>query len=453
MSKQNQMVLGVFFNPTGHHSASWRHPDAEADAGINFSHYAEIARTAERAKFHLLFLADNIGVRDAKMEALSRSAQYIANFEPMTLLSALSAVTEKIGLVATASTSYNEPFHVARKFASIDHLSGGRAGWNIVTSTLKSEANNFGREEHLDHKERYERAREFTEVVMGLWDSWDDDAFPRDKLSGLFFEPDKLHTLNHKGRFFNVRGPLNVPRSPQGCPVLVQAGASDDGREFASEFAEIIFTNHLTKESGKAYYADLKARAAKYGRSGDQIKVLPGLSPVVGRTSAEAEERFEYLQSLIDPIVAREMLSTVLGGADLSGYQLDGPLPDLPITNTTIQSALENWTKLARSENLTIRQLALRAAGARGKSVVRGSPTDIADIMEDLFKSEAADGFNIMPPYLPGSLNDFVDLVVPELQRRGIFRTEYSGATLRENLGLQKPSSRYQAANRAAATA
>jgi N-acetyl-S-(2-succino)cysteine monooxygenase len=443
MAQHPQMILGAFFNPTGHHVASWRHPQGQADAGINFKHYAELAQTAERAKFHLVFLADNIGVRDAKVEALSRSAQYIANFEPLTLLSALSAVTERIGLISTASTSYNEPFHVARKFASIDHLSSGRAGWNIVTSTLASEAQNFGREEHMGHTERYVRAREFTHVVLGLWDSWDDDAFPRDKSTGQFFHPEKLHTLNHRGQYFKVRGPLNIPRPPQGYPVLVQAGASDDGREFASEFAEIVFTNHLTMESAQTYYADLKQRAARFGRTPSQIKVLPGLSPIVGRTAKEAEEKFEYIQSLIDPVVAREMLSTVLGGADLSGFPLDGPLPDLPVTNTTIQSALENWTKLARAENLTIRQLSMRAAGARGKSVVKGSPSEIADLMENWFKSNAADGFNIMPPYLPGALDDFVELVVPELRDRGVFHTEYTGHTLRENLGLVRPASRY----------
>ena len=453
MSQQSKMVLGAFFNPTGHHVASWRHPRGQADAGVNFSHYAEIARTAERAKFHTIFLADNIGVRDAKMEALSRSAQYVANFDPLTLLSALAATTERIGLIATASTSYNEPFHVARKFASIDHLSGGRAGWNIVTSTLTSEARNFGRDEHLGHAERYDRAREFTGIVLGLWDSWDDDAFRRDKQTGVFFDPDKLHTLDHRGKYFSVLGPLNVPRPPQGYPVLVQAGASDDGREFAAEFAEIVFTNHLTVESAQAYYADLKRRAAAHGRSPDQIKVMPGLSPIVGRTAGEAQEKFEYLQSLIDPVVGREMLSTVLGGVDLSGYPIDGPLPDLPVTNTTIQSALENWTRLARSENLSIRQLSLRAAGARGKSVVKGSPTDIADIMEQWFKSEAADGFNVMPPYLPGALDDFVDLVIPELQKRGLFRTEYEGRTLRENLDLVRPESRYGAGRRKAAIA
>lgn len=443
MTTGSQMILGAFFNPTGHHVASWRHAQGCADAGINFAHYADIARTAERGKFHLIFLADNVGVRDAKMEALSRSAQYIANFEPLTLLAALSAVTTRIGLVATASTSYNEPYHVARKFASIDHLSDGRAGWNIVTSTLRSEAQNFGRDDHMDHAERYRRAREFTQIVLGLWDSWDDDAFVRDKDSGLFFDPAKLHTLAHKGEFFKVSGPLNVPRSPQGHPLLVQAGASDDGKDFAAEFAEVIFTNFLSADAGRAYSLDLRARVQARGRQGDQVKILPGLSPVVGVDKAEAEVKFAHLQSLIDPVVGREMLSTVLGGIDLSPYDLDGPLPDLEPPRNVIQSAFDNWTKLARDEGLTIRELSQRAAGARGKSVIRGGPGEIADVMEEWFTNGACDGFNIMPPYLPGALDDFVDLVVPELQRRGLFHTDYEGHSLRESLSLGRPASRY----------
>jgi N-acetyl-S-(2-succino)cysteine monooxygenase len=438
-----QMILGAFFNPTGHHVASWRHPEAQADAGINFAHYAELAAMAERGKFHLIFLADNLGIRDARMEALARSAQYIANFEPLTLISALSAVTKCIGFVATASTSYNEPYHVARKFASIDHISGGRTGWNIVTSTLQSEARNFGRDEHFSHAERYDRAREFTDIVLSLWDSWDDDAFSRDKVRGTFFDPKKLHALGHAGKHFKVQGPLNVPRAPQGYPVLVQAGASDDGREFAAEFAEVIFSNHLNVASAREYYLKLKGRAQEIGRSPDSIKILPGLSPIVGRTALEAKEKFENLQSLIDPVVAREMLTTVLGGVDLSGYPFDGPLPELTPPPNVIQSAFENWTRLASTENLTIRQLAMRAAGARGKNVICGSSVEIADIMEEWLNAGAADGFNVMPPYLPGAFADFVDLVVPELQRRGIYRTDYMGATLRENLGLRRPESRY----------
>jgi N-acetyl-S-(2-succino)cysteine monooxygenase len=443
MTNKGQMRLGAFFNPTGHHVASWRHPRAQADAGINFQHYVEITRTAERAKFDMVFLADNVCVRDASMEAISRSAQYIANFEPITLLSALSAVTSHIGLVATASTSYNEPYHVARKFASLDHLSGGRAGWNLVTSGQEAEAKNFGREKHYQHGERYERAREFARIVIGLWDSWDDDAFVRDKESGQFFRPEALHPLNHTGENFSVRGPLNVPRTPQGRPVIVQAGGSEDMIAVAAEFAEVIFCAPLTLDAAQKFYGELKGRVAGYGRDPEQVKIMPGLSAIVGRTEAEAQERYEYLQSLIHPIVAREILSLVLGSVDLTPYPLDGPFPEnLPKSNAS-QSTYQYVIDMARKENLTMRQVALRVAGARGKSVVRGSPQQIADHMEEWFRKDGCDGFNLMPPFLPGGLDDFVELVLPELRRRGLFRTEYEGRTLREHLGLARPASRY----------
>ena len=297
----------------------------------------------------------------------------------------------------------------------------------------------------MEHAERYRRAREFTRIVLRLWDSWDDDAFIRDKVTGEFFDPAKLHPLDHAGEFFKVAGPLNIPRPPQGHPVLVQAGASDDGRDFAAEFAEIVFSNHLTVQSAVDYCVDLRRRVVVRGRAPDQVKVLPGLSPVVGRTAEEAEQKYQHIQSLIDPVVGREMLSTVLGGVDLSPYDLDGPLPKLDPPRNAIQSAFENWTRLARDENLTIRQLSQRAAGARGKSVIRGSASDIADVMEQWFVAGACDGFNVMPAYLPGALDDFVDLVVPELQRRGLFHKGYEGTTLRESLGLQRPASSYAA--------
>ena len=443
MADRGQMRLGAFFNPTGHHVASWRHPQAQADAGINFKHYAEITQTAERAKFDMVFFADNLCVREANMEALSRSAQYIANFEPLTLLAALSSVTSHIGLVATASTSYNEPFHVARKFASINHLSGGRAGWNLVTSGMSGEANNFNRDVHYEHGERYHRAREFAQVVVGLWDSWDDDAFLRDKASGLFFQADGLHRLNHKGELFSVRGPLNVPRTPQGRPVIVQAGGSDDMIEVAAEFAEVIFCAPLTIDQAQTFYTRIKGEMGKHGRAPEEMKIMPGLSAIVGRTEAEANEKYEYLQSLIHPVVAREILSMVLGNVELTGYDFDGPLPeDLPLSNAS-RSTFDNVRDMARKENLTMRQVAMRVAGARAKSVVRGSPQQIADHMEEWFKKDGCDGFNVMPPYLPGGLDDFVELVIPELRRRGLFRTEYEGRTLREQLGLKRPPSRY----------
>ena len=439
-----QLRLGAFYNPTGHHVASWRHPGAQADAGINFKHYVEIAQTAERAKFDMIFLADNVCVRDAKMEALSRSAQYIANFEPITLIAALAGVTERIGLTCTASTSYNEPFHVARKFASLDHISGGRAGWNLVTSGQSVEARNFGRDFHFGHAERYQRANEFAEVVVALWDSWDDDAFMRDKASGRFFDPEKMHFLNHVGKHFKVKGPLNIPRPPQGRPVIVQAGTSDDGMDVAARFAEVIFSANLTIDTCQKYFKEVKTRAQdKFGRNPDHLKVMPGLSPYVGRTAEEAKEKYDYQNSLMHPIVAREILSTVLGGVDLTPYNFDGPLPDnLPMSEGS-QSTFKYVTDLAKKDNLTMRQIAQVVAGARAKLVMVGSPKQLADQMEQWYVEEAADGFNIMPPYLPGALDDFVELVIPELQRRGLFRTEYTGRTLREHLGLPRPPSRY----------
>ncbi|MBM3527379.1 MAG: LLM class flavin-dependent oxidoreductase [Alphaproteobacteria bacterium] len=449
---KGQLRLGAFFNPTGHHVASWRHPEAQADAGINFKHYAEIAQTAERAKFDMVFLADNVCVREANMEALSRSAQYIANFEPITLISALAAVTSRIGLTCTASTSYNEPFHVARKFASIDHISGGRAGWNLVTSGMAAEAYNFGRDAHYGHAERYKRANEFAEVVTALWDSWDDDAFPRDKESGLFFKPEGMHHLNHKGQHFKVRGPLNIPRPPQGRPVIVQAGTSDDGMDVAARFAEVIFSANLTMDTCQTYFKEVKTRAQdKFGRNPDHLKVMPGLSCYVGRTEAEAKEKYDYQNSLMHPIVAREILSTVLGGVDLTPYDFDGPLPDnLPMSNSS-QSTFKYVTDLAKKDGLSMRQIAQVVAGARAKLVMVGTPESLADRMEQWYVEEAADGFNIMPPYLPGGLDDFVTMVIPELQRRGLFRTEYTGRTLRDHLGLPRPPSRYAARSDAAA--
>jgi alkanesulfonate monooxygenase len=442
------MRLGAFLMPTGHHVASWRHPQADADAGINFAHYTKLAQTAERAKFDMIFLQDSLSVRETHPEALRRSAQYIANFDPTVLISGLAAVTGRIGLVATASTSYNEPFNIARRFASLDHLSGGRAGWNIVTSTQPAEAKNFGRDVHFEHSERYERAHEFTRIVTGLWDSWDDDAFPRNKATGEFLDPEKLHALNHKGKYYSVRGPLNVPRAPQGWPVLVQAGVSDDARRFAAEFAEVIFSSHLTKQQSKTYYAAVKAHVAEFGRTPSDIKIMPGLNPIVGRTSAEADEKLEFLNSLIEPIVAREILSTFIG-VDLSVYNFDDPFPHVEPTARS-SGSFHNWVGLAKQEGLTLRQLAFRAARGR-MSVVKGTPQQIADHMEDWFRDDACDGFNIMPPYLPGAFDDFVELVVPELQRRGLFRTEYEGRTFRDHLGLKRPASRYQAKEMASA--
>jgi alkanesulfonate monooxygenase len=440
--RNGQLALAAFFHPTGHHVASWLHPDSQIDAGTNFRHYVRLAQTAERANFDFIFLADAVAVRHGNLNALRRWPQYMAYFEPITLLSALAAVTEHIGLVSTATTSYNEPYHVARKYASLDHISGGRAGWNVVTSGNLSEAWNFGREAHYEHGDRYDRAREFIEVVKGLWDSWDDDAFVRDRSSALYFDPEKLHVLDHKGEHFSVRGPLNVARPPQGHPVIVQAGSSETGKEFAAEYAEVIFTTAQSFEQAKAFYDDVKARMAKFGRAPEHLKIMAGLNPVIGKTEQEADEKHQFLQSNIHPEVGLELLSAAVGGFDLSRYPLDGPLPEIPESKGS-KGHFKQVMHMARVEGLTIRQIYMRYAGARGNRTVTGTPAKIADEMEDWFRREAIDGFLIQPPYLPGGLDEFVAAVIPELQRRGLFRRGYSGRTLRENLGLPRPASRY----------
>jgi FMN-dependent oxidoreductase (nitrilotriacetate monooxygenase family) len=442
--RTGHLRLGAFLYPTGHHVAAWRHPHAVADAGSNFRHYVQLARAAEAAKFDLVFLADGSGTRGDNVDFLSRTAHsYVAQFEPITLLSALAAVTERIGLVGTASTTFNEPYTIARKFASLDHISGGRAGWNLVTSSSEHEARNFNFDEHLAHAQRYERATEFADVVSGLWDSWDEDAFVRDKAVGRFFDPARRHVLNHRGEFFKVRGPLNVPRAPQGHPVVVQAGSSEAGKALAARTAEVIFTAQQTTADAVAFYSDVKGRLAQYGREADDLKIMPGVMPIVGRTESEAREKFDALQSLIDPAVGLAMVSVLTGGFDLSGYPLDGPIPELPETNASKSRQLLTL-ELARRENLTIRQLYLRVAGARGHWQVVGTPEQIADALEERFVNYGADGYNVMPALLPDTLNDFIELVLPELCRRGLFRSEYEGRTLREHLGLKRPQSRYR---------
>ncbi|WP_028225195.1 LLM class flavin-dependent oxidoreductase [Paraburkholderia ferrariae] len=449
--RSGHLRLGAFLYPTGHHIAAWRHPHALADAGSRFRHYVELARAAEAAKFDLIFLADGSGTRGDNVEYLSRTAHsYVAQFEPLTLLSALAAVTERIGLVGTASTTFNEPYHIARKFASLDHISGGRAGWNLVTSSNEHEAKNFGFDQHLAHARRYERAEEFAEVVTGLWDSWDEDAFVHDKAAGRFFDPAKRHVLDHRGEFFNVRGPLNVARAPQGHPVVVQAGSSEAGKALAARTAEVIFTAQQRLEDAVAFYADVKGRLAAHGRDPDNLKIMPGVMPIVGRTEGEAREKFETLQALIDPVVGLAMVSSLTGGIDLSGYPLDGPIPELPETNAS-KSRQSLTLALARRENLTIRELSLRVAGARGHWQLVGTPEQIVDALEERFVNYGADGFNVMPALLPDGLDDFIALVLPELRRRGLFRSEYEGRTLRDHLGLKRPGLRGGRAERAAA--
>ncbi len=441
MADKKQIKLGMFLRPAGHHLAAWRHPNAQADAGVNIARFVEVAKIAERGCFDMLFSADSATANSVFDENGLRRMAYVAWIEPFTLLAALASVTQHIGLVCTASTTFEEPFSLARKFASLDHVSHGRAGWNLVTSGNHTAALNFSRDEHMAKDQRYIRAREFAEVVMGLWDSWDDDAFERNRESGIFFDPKKMHTLNHVGDHFKVKGPLNVARSPQGRPVLVQAGASDDGKQLAAETAEVVFTATPTIEEGRAFYSDLKSRMAAFGRAPDELKIMPGFFVTVGDTQAEAHEKREVLQRLIHPEVGIALLSQRMG-LDLSDFDVDGPLPEVP-HDKVISSRVTLLVDMARRENMTIHQLYTQIAGGRGHYDICGTPEHIADVMQEWFETGAADGFNVMPPVFPDSLSDFVDKVVPELQRRGLYRTRYEGTTLRENLGLSRPASRY----------
>jgi FMN-dependent oxidoreductase (nitrilotriacetate monooxygenase family) len=434
-----RLHLGAFMRPVSIHTGAWRYPGAFADANFNVAHLKRFAQTLERGKFDAFFMADHLAVLNMPREALKRS-HTVTSFEPFTLLSALAAVTERIGLVATGSTTFDEPYHIARRFASLDHLSGGRAGWNIVTTSNPDAALNFGLEDHVEHGERYRRAREFYDVVTGLWDSWADDAFIRDVDRGLYFDPDKLHVLDHKGEYFSVRGPLNIARPVQGWPVIVQAGASDAGRQLAAETAEVVFAGVASLADGRRLYADVKGRMAKLGRPRDHMKILPGAFVVVGETLAEAREKRARLDSLVHYDSAIASLSVALGH-DASSFDPDGPLPEIPESNAS-KSGRERAIALAEREQLTVRQLAQRLGGFAGLAMV-GTPEMIADEMEEWLASEGSDGFNVMFPYLPGGLDDFVDRVVPQLQRRGIFRREYEGATLRENLGLPRPENRF----------
>ncbi len=435
MSTQRQLKLGAFMRPASIHTGAWRFPGAHPDANFNLADLKHFARRLESARFDAFFMADHLAVLNMPVQALKRS-HTVTSFEPFTLLSALSSITERIGLVATASTTFDQPFHVARRFASLDHLSGGRAGWNIVTTSNPDAALNFGLEEHLEHDERYRRAREFYDVVTGLWDSFADDAFVRDVPSGTYFDPEKMRVLAHRGKYYSVRGPLNIARPVQGWPVIFQAGASEAGRQLAAETAEVIFAAQSTLAGGQSFYADMQARLAKVGRAPDALKILPGAFVVVGETVQEAKEKRAQLDSLVHFESSLASLSIALGH-DASTFDQDGPLPPIPQTNAS-HSGRERVIELAEREHLTVRQLAQRLGGYSGLAFV-GTPQTIADEMEEWLETRGSDGFNIMFPYLPAGLEDFVAKVVPELQRRGIFRREYEGATLRDNLGLTRP--------------
>ena len=439
MSAPRRLRLAAFMRPVTLHTAAWRYPGAYADANFNFAHIKRFAQTLERGRFDAFFMADHLAVLNMPMDALKRSAT-ATSFEPMTLLPALAMVTEHLGLIATGSTTYDEPYHVARRFASLDHISGGRAGWNVVTTSNPHASMNFGRDDQPEHALRYARAREFFDVVTGLWDSWADDAFLRDQASGVFFDPDKLHVLDHKGKYLKVRGPLNIARPIQGWPVIVQAGASEAGRQLAAETAEGVFTALSDLVAGKRFYTDVKGRMEKFGRDPDHMKILPGCLVVVGDSLDEALEKRARLDSLVHYDSAIASLSIALGH-DAAGFDPDAPLPEIPESNAS-QSGRARAVELARKENLTVRQLAQRLGGYSGLAML-GTPKMIADQMEEWLANRGSDGFTIMFPYLPGGLDDFVDRVVPELQRRGLHRQDYEGATLRENLGLPRPANRF----------
>lgn len=433
-----QLKLGLSLVSNGTHPAGWRLPDALADCALDIDFWKETALAAERAKIHFIFFADGAAVRSAARD--NESLEYVGRieqFEPTTLIAALSAVTSQIGFIATASTTYNDPYTIARKFASLDYISRGRTGWNIVTSWSDAEAKNYNREHHLEHEERYRRAEEFTEIVTGLWDSWEDDAFLRNKATGRYIDTQKMHVLNHKGAHFSVRGPLNLARPIQGWPVIAQAGSSAPGQQIGARFADLIYTAQNDKEAARAFYTEIKQKAVAAGRDATAINVMPGVLPIIGTTQAEAEEKYQQLQELVHPKLGLAALATKFG--DMSAFDLDGPIPEVFPETNGIKSATAILDR-ARKDGLTIRQLYQSMIGGAGHREIIGTPETIADQLEDWFKDGVCDGFNIMAPYFPDGLSTFLTTVVPILQKRGLFRTEYAGSTLRENLGLARPA-------------
>jgi FMN-dependent oxidoreductase (nitrilotriacetate monooxygenase family) len=419
---------------------SWRYSQAQAEADLDFEYYRHLAATAERGKFDVIFLADSLSVRADRIGLAGlKGFGNVVYLEAMTLLSALAVVTKNIGLVATASTTYNEPYHLARKFASIDHISKGRAGWNVITSGQDTEAFNFGLNQQLSNEARYERASEFLEVVLDLWDSWEDEAVVRDRAAHTFFDPERVHPSHHEGKHFKVRGPLNVSRPPQGHPLICQAGASEAGWEFAARTADVMYARAGSLEDSQRFYAGVKSRLAKYNRTPDQIKILPGAVVIVGKTEKEAREKFRAVQDCMTEEEGRAMLAHYIPGIDFLSLSLDEPIPkELEIAARKFRILLDRGGKTP-----TLREIFNSISTVIGNLTLIGSPGQIADTMETWLNEDGADGFNITPHYLPGGLEDFVDLVVPELQSRGLFRTEYEGTTLRENLGLPRPPNRH----------
>lgn len=438
VSKDRKLRLGVFVMTAGHHVAAWRQPDAYR--GDTLAEYAEIARIAEAAKFDLLFAADTLSARIRNRGAAEHSAHNFSTalFEPLTLVSSLSALTKNLGFVATASTTFAEPYNLARIFASADHLSGGQVAWNMVTTADEESALNFGLDQVLAHDERYVRADEYVQLVCDLWDSWADDAIVRDRQSGKWLDLDKLRFHGHQGRYLKVAGPLNVPRPPQGHPVLVQAGSSGPGRDLAARRADVVFTAGTIKQQAVEFYQDLKTRAKAFGRDPDKLLVMPGISPIVGSTEEEAKRRLAELNGGIEIDVAIESLHNFMPDLEIRRFPLDEPVPEIGEMTQAQQSRQKLAWEMARRESMTMRELALWFAGTRGHNTIIGSPEQIADRMEDFFQG-GCDGFNVMPMLFPDIFRDFAEQVVPELQRRGLFREEYEGTTLRENLGLPRP--------------
>ncbi|NQX61278.1 LLM class flavin-dependent oxidoreductase [Paenibacillus qinlingensis] len=433
--RDEQLHLGAFIYYTGHHSAGWRHPDSGVEQMFDIQLYKKLAQTAERGKFDMIFFADLLYVYGVEQAASGM-------LEPLTLLSALSQATERIGLTATVSTTYSEPYNVARKFASLDFISGGRAGWNIVTSQQDIEAHNYGKDKHPEHGLRYEMAREFVDVVTQLWDSWADDALVLNRESGQFADPAKITPIDFKGQWYASKGPLNVPRPPQGYPVLIQAGSSGPGQDFAASIGEVVFTAQQSLAAAQAFYSEVHAKLAKYGRTDQEIRIMPGLSPILGDTVEEAQRKYQELQALIPPDAAVRMLSGFLS-FDLSSYPVDEELPEIPDpveASNGMKSRIQLIMDVARKEKLSILELGRRMLAARGHMQFVGTPEQLADLMEQWFHSYGCDGFNIMPPVLPDDLTDFVDKVIPILKARGLFRNEYTGSTLREHLELARPS-------------
>lgn len=443
MAKPRQLKLGALLHGVGGGTSLWRHPDAQADASVNIDVYKRWVQKAEAGKFDLVFIADGLYITEKSIP------HFLNRFEPLTLLSALAAVSKHVGLVGTLSTSYSEPFTVARQFASLDMISGGRAGWNVVTSPLEGSALNYGKKEHPDHAKRYRIATEFLEVVRGLWDSWEDDAFVRDKETGVFFDPEKMHTLNHVGEFFSVKGPLNIARSKQGQPVIFQAGSSEVGKNYAAKHADSVFTGHETMEDARIFYQDVKSRAASFGRNPNEVLIFPGIAPILGRTPEEAERKYQEVASLVTIENALDYLGRFFEHHDFSQYPLDEPFPDLgDLGKNSFQSSTDKIKQDAKEKGLTLRQVALQVATPRGGFI--GTPEQVADRIQAWFEGGAADGFMITAA-VPNGLEDFVDLVVPILQERGLFRTEYESDTLRGNLGLPIPENRYTLERKAVA--